>query len=258
VLTGVGLFASHPVFYHGNFDDVEILLSHTDRDRLNVNFASNYVFGPPVSVFYRGEMEVKYERGYWYEFVLDTPFTWNGEDNLLVEFRYDGCDTRSLYNLDWWTGTFDRVVDGYIGIENGFLRERMPALRFTFDSLTTVSTQMTCSPHTGTLPFTSAMTVNLVNNRAGETRTLAGRIDVTLANGQTFTNWRTRVAELAPGGWDHNFWSQPIPAYSAFVGESVFRLVVEDVTPAPYNQPPYAAAGDRSTRTCIITGHAPE
>jgi len=212
----------------------------------------------PQTVFYRAEQEVKYERGSWYEFVFDTPFTWNGTDNLLIEYRYDGCDTRSLANLGWWTGSFDRVVDGYIGYETGYQRERMPAIRLTFDPLTTVSTQMICRPFTGTLPFDSALTVNLVNNRSDQTRTVAGRLDVTLANGAVYTNWRSKWVELAPGGWDHNFWIQAMPASSALLGESEFRLVVEDVTPAPYNQPPYPAAGDRSTRACIITGHAPE
>ena len=36
-----------------------------------------------------------------------------------------------------------------------------------------------------------------------------------------------------------------------------FTLVAEDVTPAPYNRPPYTAAGDTSTDGCTVTGLAP-
>ena len=41
------------------------------------------------------------------------------------------------------------------------------------------------------------------------------------------------------------------------MGDNVFTLVAEDVTPAPYNQPPYAASGDTDSGACTVTGLAP-
>jgi hypothetical protein len=37
------------------------------------------------------------------------------------------------------------------------------------------------------------------------------------------------------------------------VGLNEFRLFAADVTPAPYNQPPYPPAGDTDTDGCTIT-----
>ena len=38
------------------------------------------------------------------------------------------------------------------------------------------------------------------------------------------------------------------------MGPNEFALVVEDVTPAPFNQPPYAPSGDTATDACTVTG----
>jgi len=41
------------------------------------------------------------------------------------------------------------------------------------------------------------------------------------------------------------------------IGVNSFTLVAEDVTPAPYNQPPYPASGDGDMESCLVTGIAP-
>ncbi len=40
-------------------------------------------------------------------------------------------------------------------------------------------------------------------------------------------------------------------------GDNRFVLIAEDVTPAPYNQPPYPPAGDSAADACTVTGTAP-
>jgi hypothetical protein len=52
-------------------------------------------------------------------------------------------------------------------------------------------------------------------------------------------------------------WNQNLPALSSLVGDNTFELVAEDVTPSPYNQPPYPPAGDTDTDICTATGIAP-
>ncbi len=52
-------------------------------------------------------------------------------------------------------------------------------------------------------------------------------------------------------------WNQNIPAMASVIGNNVFTLAAEDVTPAPYNQPPYPPAGDTDTAFCTVTGIAP-
>ncbi len=48
-----------------------------------------------------------------------------------------------------------------------------------------------------------------------------------------------------------------IPGLGSVLGDNTFSLVAEDVTPAPYNQPPYAPAGDTDSAQCVVTAAAP-
>jgi len=41
------------------------------------------------------------------------------------------------------------------------------------------------------------------------------------------------------------------------VGENLFTLLAEDVTPSPYNQPPFPAAGDAVSDLCTVTANSP-
>ena len=52
-------------------------------------------------------------------------------------------------------------------------------------------------------------------------------------------------------------WGQTFPATGAVIGNNVFTLMAEDVTPSPYNQPPYAPAADTDFDICAVTGVAP-
>jgi hypothetical protein len=62
---------------------------------------------------------------------------------------------------------------------------------------------------------------------------------------------------VAPGDSYVTSWVQNIPALGTVIGDNLFALVVEDVTPPPYNQPPYPAAGDTAEANCTVMGIAP-
>jgi hypothetical protein len=51
-----------------------------------------------------------------------------------------------------------------------------------------VDSSFTCLPVAGTVPFSTQMTVSLVNAFTGQTRRIAGRINIELASGQAFGN----------------------------------------------------------------------
>jgi hypothetical protein len=123
--------------------------------------------------------------------------------------------------------------------------------------LGTVWASYTCQPSSGTVPFQTSMAVTLANTDAAATRRLAGRIDVFLAGGSSFSNWRSGYTNVAPGGSYVTSWNQSIPAVGGVIGANVFRLTAQDVTPSPYNQPPYLPAGDTDTDACTITAQAP-
>ncbi len=116
---------------------------------------------------------------------------------------------------------------------------------------------LSCTPGSGTLPFQTQFSAGMANRFAGFTRTLAARINVQLAGGQTYGNWRAGYANLGPDSGLISSWVQAIPALGSLAGLNSFTLVVEDVTPAPYNQPPYPSSGDAATDACQVTGIAP-
>ncbi len=122
---------------------------------------------------------------------------------------------------------------------------------------TSAAASLTCLPESGTLPFQTLITAGMANRYAGFTRTMAARINVQLAGGQSYGNWRAGHANLAPEADLISSWAQTIPALGSLTGLNIFTLMVEDVTAAPYNQPPYPPSGDSATDSCQVTGIAP-
>jgi hypothetical protein len=120
-----------------------------------------------------------------------------------------------------------------------------------------VSASFVCVPDSGVLPFQSTMFVELENRHPEIARRIAGKINVKLAGGQGYTNWRAGYTNVGAGSSDLISWAQNIPAIGSLVGNNLFSLVAEDVTPAPYNSPPYPPAGDTATATCTVAGVAP-
>jgi len=121
----------------------------------------------------------------------------------------------------------------------------------------TVSADIVCTPSFGTLPFITQMTATLTNNFTGTARRLAGLINLTLANGFYQANWKSGHATVAPGGSQAYSWNQFIPHWMSTTGTNICELVAEDVTPAPYNQPPYPPSGDTDDDSCAVMGIAP-
>jgi len=125
------------------------------------------------------------------------------------------------------------------------------------DTAETVSASLTCVPGSGTVPFTTTMTATLGNLYPDQVRRIAGRIDVGLASGMQIGSWRAGFTNVA-GGEDYvSAWNQAIPALGTLIGTNTFTLLAADVTPAPYNQPPYPPAGDTAGDACTVTAAAP-
>jgi hypothetical protein len=121
----------------------------------------------------------------------------------------------------------------------------------------TVSAQLTCVPSSGTLPFSSVFTATLTNLATGESRRAAARLDVFTASGQSFPGWRAGWSNLDDGESFAAAWTQQFPALGSLAGDNAFTLRVEDVTPPPYNQPPYSPAGHSDSDHCTVAGAAP-
>jgi hypothetical protein len=120
-----------------------------------------------------------------------------------------------------------------------------------------VSAGLVCLPALGTLPFATTMEVRLANRFVSQSRRIAGRIDLQLAGGVLFSNWRAGHTDVEGGTSYHARWNQGIPLLGSLVGDNVFLLTVQDVTPAPWNLPPYPTAGDTASDNCLLVGIAP-
>ena len=119
-----------------------------------------------------------------------------------------------------------------------------------------VSGDLTCVPAAGTVPFDVTFSVTMWNNLP-QTRLVAGRVDARLGGGQFFSNLRAGYTVIDGDSSFETSWVVTTPEYPNVVGENLFTLNVEDVTPAPYNQPPYPPSGGIDTDACTVTGIAP-
>ncbi len=128
--------------------------------------------------------------------------------------------------------------------------------RMGFDT-PTLSATLSADPSSGTLPFATLMTAQLYNEYDGQTRAIAAHIDATLASGAAFPNWRAGFTNVGPSSSYVTSFMVNVPALITLVGDNQFTLVAEDVTPSPFNQPPYPPAGDTDTSACTVTGIAP-
>ncbi len=82
-------------------------------------------------------------------------------------------------------------------------------------------------------------------------------MNVTLAGGAYFPNWRGGYTNLAGGASYVTSWNTNLPALGSVIGSNQFQLVAVDVTPTPYNQPPYPAAGDSDSDACTVVANSP-
>jgi len=120
----------------------------------------------------------------------------------------------------------------------------------------TIQVSLSCVPDSGTLPFGTHIFVSLTN-LVGDARRVSATIDLTLASGTQFGNFRAGFTNITGYGNYSANWVQNFPALGTLVGDNVFTLQGFDVTPAPYNQPPYAPSGDSDSGSATVTGLAP-
>jgi hypothetical protein len=115
------------------FYSAEILLCYTSRDELTVTYDDNYDGNTPEEVFFDPAMSLSWTFGQWHGFPLSSPFDYNGTDNLIVEFRWQGDTGTDVYVKGWFPPGGNRVLDGFsLTNPQGTLRSYMNALRIYY------------------------------------------------------------------------------------------------------------------------------
>jgi len=168
----------------------------------------------------------------------------------LIVSSVSSTDNESVTATDLPAGTYYTVVQGVGTAENSYDL----TLTLTPPDTQTMSAMIGCDPPSGTLPYTLGLSPLLCNDDTF-TRTLYGRINVTVAGGNTYNYWRTGYTNVAAGQCYDASFAVALPNHHSVRGLNTFTLQGTDITPPPYNQPPYSPSGDMDTDFCTTTGN---
>jgi len=154
----------------------------------------------------------------------------------------------------WTTTTGIECLSSFTTRTDGINDQGVADMGYHYPALDPMSAWLSCEPSSGTLPFATTIALGLVNNLDGDYRQVAGHLDIVLGNGTAFPNWRAGHLVLGPGESHTISWNQLIPEILPAYGDNRFTLMAEDVTPAPWNQPPYPPSGSTDWARCTVTG----
>lgn len=80
------------VIHHADSDsyvkDFTLSMAHVESDQLTETFTANYQPGSLVEVYHTDSLDLSGENGEEIFLDLDTPFQYNGQDNLLIDINY--------------------------------------------------------------------------------------------------------------------------------------------------------------------------
>jgi len=103
-----------------SYNNFEIYMGLCDADVLTSNFENNYISGTRTLVFSNPSLAVNATVGGWFTLNLDSPFEYNGTDNLLVEIVWES-GTNSIYVYKWNTGTVRSLKGASFSAETGVI-----------------------------------------------------------------------------------------------------------------------------------------
>lgn len=114
-----------------SFNDFEIHLGLCASDELTDTFDDNYIPGTKTLVFSGSPFTIMADPEQWAEIPLDTPYWYNGSDNLIIEVTWsDGSGTFYVYK--WVTGSLRCLEAGY-GMGSGMLTTDVTHIQITGD-----------------------------------------------------------------------------------------------------------------------------
>ena len=127
------LFATHDASSEAVFFQAEILFCHTTLDELTTTFEANYAGFEPARAHWLDTLSIDWTAPGWNGFELQQPFEYDGEHNLIIEFRYLGEDGRTINAKAFYPPTPNRTLDaGLPTSSTGELLSFMNSLRIYF------------------------------------------------------------------------------------------------------------------------------
>jgi len=119
------------------------------------------------------------------------------------------------------------------------------------DRAAAVDCSLSCTPGSAAPPFSWRIAVGLRNLRTTPRR-IAGRADLELPDGSSWPGWRSGFYNMPGAASEYVSWTTGVPALPSLLGRIRLELTVTDITPPPWNQPPYAPAGHSAAASCTV------
>lgn len=94
-------------------EDISLSMAHVESDQLTETFTDNYQPGSLVEVCHMDLLDLSGENGDEILLDLDTPFQYNGQDNLLIDISYPAGSC--------WTAVYTWDSDPARSLRDGFL-----------------------------------------------------------------------------------------------------------------------------------------
>jgi hypothetical protein len=131
-LDSVQLLCGSDVYNHGIFLNARVYACHTTVTELDSVYEDNYAGKTPKAAMSRDTLYLRWQNGVWHGLGFDSPFDYDGTDNLILEFRWQGDNDSSVYDLGWYTPG-NRAMDAKSSTaERGTPRNYMPRFRIFY------------------------------------------------------------------------------------------------------------------------------
>jgi hypothetical protein len=130
----VQLLCGSDVYNHGIFNNAYIYACHTTVTELESTFENNYSGHSLKAAMTADSLNLVWVNGQWHTLAFDDPFDYNGGENLILEFRWEGDDGNSVYDLGYYTSGNRAVNATSSTAPTGVPRNYMPRMRIFYSA----------------------------------------------------------------------------------------------------------------------------
>jgi len=110
----------------GHYFNVDIYMGLCAGDQLGGTFEDNWVPGTKTLVFSADALDLTAGPNEWVSVALDTPYWFNGQQNLLIDLQWASANpSYSFYTWHWDTGVVRSVKATSLGSPSGILSTQM-------------------------------------------------------------------------------------------------------------------------------------
>lgn len=133
IINKLGLFSSDSNYVHGIFYNFNLYAAHFQPSVLTDTFDNNYST-TPVLLIHRDTLDLQWTYNQWNVLVFDSSFKYNGTDNFIFEFQWNGSNGGSNWTLHWVPVDTHRVLNGYMGFAAGTFYSDMTSLQIFYST----------------------------------------------------------------------------------------------------------------------------